>query len=91
MGLTFLKNLEMLPEDVAHERRRSGQKVLLAHGAHVATAHAKVLQHYTFQRKLFDGPVEPARDVALRPQSRICSSSTNQNKNSNLEKKKHFD
>lgn len=55
----------MLPEDVAHEGRRSGQKVLLAHGAHVAASHAKVLQHHTFQRELFDGPVEPARDVAL--------------------------
>ena len=61
----------MLPEDIAHERRRSGQKILLAHGAHVAASHAKVLQHHTFQRELFDGPVEPARDVALWPQSRI--------------------
>lgn len=72
--VTFLKNFEMFPKNVTHERRSSGQKVLLAHGAHVSAAHAKVLKHHTFQRKLFDGPVEPARDVALGPQSRIYQS-----------------
>ena len=72
----------MLPEDIAHERRRSGQKILLAHGAHVAASHAKVLQHHTFQRELFDGPVEPARDVALWPQSRIWINKTFTNQKS---------
>lgn len=70
--LTFLQDFQVLPEDVAHEGWRAGQKVLLAHGAHVAAAHAKVLQHDAFQRELLDGPVEPARHVRLGPQARIC-------------------
>ena len=69
--VTFLEDLEVLPEDVAHEGRRAGQKVLFAHGAHVAAAHAKLLQHDALQRKLFDGPVQPAADVHLGPQARI--------------------
>lgn len=83
MKLTFLKDFQMLPEDITHERRRPGQKVLFAHGAHVTSAHAKMLQNDALQRELFDGPVEPAAHVALWPQARICNEDNKQNQSMN--------
>ena len=68
----------MFPEDVAHEGRRPSQKVLFAHGAHVTSAHAKMLQNDAFQREFLDGPVQPAADVQFRPEARICNNKIHQ-------------
>ena len=75
MDFTFLKYFEVLPENVAHERRRPGQEVLLAHGAHVAASHAKLADEDALQRELFDGPGQPATHLRFRPQPRIWTPS----------------
>lgn len=64
----------MLPQNVAHEWRNSGQESLFAQTAHLFAPHAEVAEVDAVQRELFDRPVQPVFDVRFTPLSWICSS-----------------
>lgn len=63
----------MLPQNVAGEGRRDGQKLLLAEIDHGAALHlVEGVQVHGDQRELVLGPVEPVDDMLLRPLTGIC-------------------
>jgi len=69
---TVLQDLEMLPQDVAHEGRGTCQKGFLAHGTNLFAGHVLPgLHRHTLQREFTDGPVQPVGDSCFRPLPRV--------------------
>jgi len=69
---TVLQDLEMLPQDVAHEGRGTCQKGFLAHGTNLFAGHVLPWLHrHTLQREFTDGPVQPVGDSCFRPLPRV--------------------
>uniref|UniRef100_A0A6B0V8T5 Putative secreted protein n=1 Tax=Ixodes ricinus TaxID=34613 RepID=A0A6B0V8T5_IXORI len=67
----FLQDVEVLPEDVAHERRRPGEEGLLAQRAHVLALHGEVGHVDALQAELPDRPAQPVGHVHFRPLPRV--------------------
>ena len=69
---TFLKYLEVFPQDIAHEGRSTCQKGFLPHGTNLFPGHVLPgLYRYTSEGELADGPVQPVSDSCFRPLPRI--------------------
>lgn len=70
--LTLLHDVQMLPEDVSHEGRRSGKKGLFAQRTHLFALHRKVGLIDSLQRELSYRPIKPVLNIALSPLTWIC-------------------
>jgi len=71
--LTFLQDVQVLPQNVAGEGWRDGQELLLAQIDHGTALHlVEGVQVHGDQRELILGPVEPVDDMLLRPFTGIC-------------------
>ena len=65
--VTFLQNLQVLPEDVTDERWRPLEERLAALSDQLLAVHRELVQVDAFETELVDRPVEPLRHVQTAP------------------------
>lgn len=72
LNITFFHHIQVLPENVPHEGRGTGQEVQHGETAEVRTRQVEVGLADPFQAELVDGPPNPGDHVLFAPFLGIC-------------------